>query len=178
MWFSGIKRVVKMEIKKEFKGNVGLFLVCAELSKRNLISMPTSRNTKGYDVVVLNPTTNKSIGVQVKCSDRKEFPILSCHWGDYKDKIKEKIIAPFIFVDISNFDALGYYILTKEELRELMKINIEKYINNRQRKFGMTLQELLEKEKREKRKSDLWVLRLDDVKDFKDKWDSIIELLR
>jgi len=50
---------VFMTIEKEFKGNVGLFLVCAEFSKRNLIAMPTSRNTKGYDVVVLNPKTNK-----------------------------------------------------------------------------------------------------------------------
>jgi len=51
-----------MEIKKEFKGSVGLFLVCAELSKQNLIAMPTSRNTKSYDIIVLNPDTNRSIG--------------------------------------------------------------------------------------------------------------------
>jgi len=83
-----------MEIKREFKGNVGLFLVCAELSKLNLIVMPTTRNTKGYDIVVLNPCTNKSVGLQVKCSDRKEFPIFSSHWKNYKEKIDEKILSP------------------------------------------------------------------------------------
>ena len=103
-----------MEIKKEFKGNVGLFLVCAELSKLNLIVMPTSRNTKGYDIVVLNPCTNKSVGLQVKCSDRKEFPIFSSHWKNYKEKIDEKILSPFVFVDISEINNPRYYILTRE----------------------------------------------------------------
>ena len=46
--------------ERQFKGNLGMFLVCAELSKHNLIAMPTSRNTKGYDIVVLNPRTNRA----------------------------------------------------------------------------------------------------------------------
>ena len=167
-----------MEIKKEFKGNVGLYLVCAELSKRNLIALPTSRNTKGYDVVVLNPTTNKSIGIQVKCSDKKEFPIFSSHWRDYEKKINEKILSPFILVDISNIDAPVYYILTKREMKNLMKVKIEEYINSYQEKHKITLEEMLKKEEKEKRKADLWVLKLSDVKDYKNRWRAIIDLLQ
>lgn len=92
------------DIKPQFKGNLGMFLVCAELSKLNLIAMPTSRNTKGHDIVVLNPQTNKAVGLQVKCTDRKDFPVLTSNWSDYEEKIEEKIMADFVFVDISELD--------------------------------------------------------------------------
>jgi hypothetical protein len=71
-------------IGREFKGNLGLYLVCVELSKLNLITMPTTRNTKGYDIMVMNPATNKATGVQVKCTDKKDFPVIASHWSDYK----------------------------------------------------------------------------------------------
>jgi len=167
-----------MEIKKEFKGNVGLFLVCAELSKRNLIAMPTSRNTKGYDIIVLNPATNKSIGVQVKCSDKKEFPIFSSHWKNYNDKINEKIMSPFVFVDISNIDDPRYYILTEEEMKDLAKEKIEGYIKIYQKKHKKTFEEMLKMEESTKRNANLWVLKLSDVEKYKNKWRSIINLLQ
>ena len=59
-------------LKKEYKGNVGLFLVCLEISKKNLIALPTSRNTRGLDLIVLHPDTNKAVGLKVKCSDQKK----------------------------------------------------------------------------------------------------------
>jgi len=159
-----------MGIKKEFKGNVGLFLVCAELSKRNLIAMPTSRNTKGYDVIVLNPDTNKSIGIQVKCSDKKEFPIINSHWKDYEEKIDERIICPFVFVDISDINNPRYYILMKDEVKNLIKETIERYIEEYQNKHKMTFREMLEMEERTKRRADLWVLKLSNIEKYKDNW--------
>jgi len=78
-----------MVIKKEFIRNVGLYLTCAELSKKELIALPTSRNTKGYDIVVLNPNTNKSLGLQVKCNLNKDFPIFR-YWKDYKKNYLNK----------------------------------------------------------------------------------------
>ncbi len=166
-----------MEIKKEFKGSVGVFLVCVELSKQNLIVMPTYRNAKGYDIIVLNPITNKSIGIQVKCSDRKEFPIFRSHWKNYKEKINEKIMCPFVFVDISDINNPTYYILTKDEVKSLMKDKIERYIKEYQKKKRMTFKEMLEMEEKTKRKADLWVLKLSDIEKYKDKWRSIIDLL-
>lgn len=38
------KIITMTEIKKEFKGNIGLFFTCNEISKMNFIAMPTSRN--------------------------------------------------------------------------------------------------------------------------------------
>jgi len=166
-----------MEIKKEFKGSVGLFLVCAELSKQNLIAMPTSRNTKSYDIIVLNPDTNRSIGIQVKCSDRKEFLIFSSHWKNYKKKIDERITCPFVFVDISDINNPPYYILTKDEVKSLIKNVIERYIEEYQKKHHTTFKDMLEMEEKAKRRVDLWVLKLSDVEKYKDRWRSIIDLL-
>jgi hypothetical protein len=65
---------MSQKVAKDFKGNVGIFLVAAKLSAMNIIALTTSRNTKGYDIVVLNPETNKGKGIQVKCTDKKDFP--------------------------------------------------------------------------------------------------------
>jgi len=48
-----------LSIEKQFKGSIGVYLVAAKLSQMNLIALTTARNTKGYDVVVLNSSTNK-----------------------------------------------------------------------------------------------------------------------
>lgn len=115
-----------------FKGNVGIFLVCAELSKNNLIAMPTSRNTKGYDIVVLKPETNKSVGLQVKCTDKKDFPVMSSHWKDYKKKI-EGILCDFVFVDISDSNKPRYFVLSDVEIKNLLKSKTENYLHEYQK---------------------------------------------
>ena len=166
------------DIKPQFKGNLGMFLVCAELSKRNLITMPTSRNTKGYDIVVLNPETNAAVGIQVKCTDRREFPILNSHWKDYKEKIKEKITSPFVFVDISDPDKPNYFIVSEEDLKSLLQSLIERYISDYGQKHGLSWGKMLEMERAGKRKPDLWVVRLSDIEVYKDRWETITNRLQ
>ena len=164
--FAGVSR---MEIKKEFKGNIGLYLVCAELSKRNLIALPTSRNTKGYDVVVLNPTTNKSIGIQVKCSDKKEFVIFGSNFKNYPIKIKEKILSPFVLVDISQWiktgSTVGYYILSESEMKKLLGKKMKRYISTHPHRKAV-------------KKPAPWSLKIKDIQKYKDEWGTIIGLLR
>ena len=166
------------EIKTQFKGNLGMFLVCAELSKRNLVAMPTSRNTKGYDVVVLNPETNEAVGIQVKCSDRKEFPVFNTHWNDYQQKTDEKIMSDFVFVDISEPDKPKYFIVGEKEVKRILKSRIEEYLQKYQQKYNLTWEQMLEKEQQEKRKPDLWVIKLTDIERCQDKWETIINRLR
>lgn len=167
-------------IEKEFKGNVGLFLVCAELSKHNLVAMPTSRNTKGHDLVVLNPETNKAVGIQVKCTDRKEFPILSSHWKDYIQNIESKILSDFVLVWISDPNRPEYFILSEAEIKSLLKSKIEEYSVRYQRKNSLNWEQLLEEEEREKKSRNLWVLKLSDVegKGYKGKWETITNRLQ
>jgi len=160
-------------VKRQFKGNVGIFLVCAEFSKKNLIAMPTSRNTEGYDIVVLNPETNKSIGVQVKCTDKREFPIITTHWGDYEKKIEEKILCDFVFVDISNLDKPHYFVLSGEEVKNLLKSHIKSYLSEYQKRHNLTFEQMLEKEKRTERMPDLWAIKLNDLEKHEGKWEII-----
>ena len=163
------------DIDRQFKGNLGMFLVCAELSKLNLVAMPTSRNTKGYDIVVLDPKTNAGAAIQVKCTDQpqKGFPILTSHWKDYQAKVEEKIMSDFVFVDISDPAKPTYFIVAREKLKRIVKSLIEQYTREYQQKHSLTWQQMLEKEQKEKRKPDLWVIRLGDIKAYRDNWDAI-----
>ena len=47
-------------------GNVGLYYVCYELSKRRWNVLPTSRNARGVDVVIYNQTATQTHTIQVK----------------------------------------------------------------------------------------------------------------
>ncbi len=49
-------------------GNIGLFHVCCELSRRGLNVVPTSRNTKSVDVIVGTADFSKHATIQVKTS--------------------------------------------------------------------------------------------------------------
>lgn len=166
------------DIKPQFKGNIGIFLVCAELSKLNLIAMPTSRNTKGYDIMIMNPKSNKAIGIQVKCTDRKDYPILSSYLKDYEKEIQEKIICDFVFVDISDSKNPGYYILSVNEMRELMKSRVKKYANEYGKRNTLSWEGILGKEEAEKRKPNLWALKLAYISEFGGRWETITDKLR
>lgn len=165
-------------IESQFKGNLGMFLVCAELSKRNLIAMPTSRNTKGYDIVVLDPKTNAAVSIQVKCTDRKEFPILSTHWRDYEEKIREKIVSDFVFVDISDSDKPNYFIMADKEVKDLLKFLIKKWASDYEGRHSLSWETMLDKESTEKLKANLWVISSKYIEAYKDRWETITNRLQ
>ena len=56
------------KLSTQIIGNIGLFHVCYELSRRNLNVVPTSRNTKSVDVIVGNEDFSRHVTVQVKAS--------------------------------------------------------------------------------------------------------------
>lgn len=160
-------------IEKQFKSNVGLFLVCAELSKKNLIALPTSRNTEGYDIILLNPKNKKSSGIQVKCSDKKEFPVFNSYWKDYERKIEEKVICDFIFVDISDLNNVKYFILSKEEVKDVMKLIFERYTIDYLQRKNLTLNDIYKKENNRNKKLDLWSVKLKDIESYKEGWEKL-----
>ncbi len=166
------------EIKREFKGNLGLFLVCVELSKLNLIAMPTTRNTKGYDIMVMNPDTNKAVGVQVKCTDKGDFPIVSSHWSDYESVFNDKILSDFVFVDILEMDKPNYFILSDNELKEVLTLSVKKYSEKYCAKNQLTWEGALEKERVGNRKPNLWTLKLNQIEQYRNKWRTIIDRLQ
>ena len=53
-------------MKQQFTGMTGVYLVAAELSKREFIASPTSRSAVGADVLVTDAECDNSHSVQVK----------------------------------------------------------------------------------------------------------------
>jgi len=90
-------------------GNVGLYFVCCELSKRGWNVMPTARNAKGVDIIAYDLTATHYIGVQVKALSKKSpVPLgnsLDRVMGDY-------------WIIVNNLDATpGIFVLKPEEVR-------------------------------------------------------------
>lgn len=59
-----------MASKHQLTGMTGVYLVAAELSKRNFIASPTSRSAQGADLLVTDTECKKSFAVQVKTNAR------------------------------------------------------------------------------------------------------------
>jgi hypothetical protein len=161
----------KLSIEKQFKGNVGMYLVAAKLSQMNLIVLTTSRNTKGYDIVVLNPSTNRGKGIQVKCSDRREFPILQSFLKDYLQEIQRKIMSDFVFVDISNLEHPRFFVIPMEEMRRVIQKSIEEWMYRTPHKKSIAEMKKTEKKKQQ------WTLDLEDIEEYEDNWKPLIESL-
>lgn len=59
----GRKRKTKVpaqDITNQIVGNAGLYLICFELTKRGWNVLPTSRNTKGIDIVIFSQDGTKT----------------------------------------------------------------------------------------------------------------------
>lgn len=60
-----------IEKSNQIIGNVGLFYVSYLLSKMGWNVLPTSRNTKGIDIIIYNHNARKKISIQVKALSGK-----------------------------------------------------------------------------------------------------------
>ena len=165
-------------LRKEIKGNLGLFLVCTEITKRNLIALPTSRNTKGIDLVILNDESNKSVGLQIKCSDKKEYPVINSYWHDYEEEVRKKIIFPFVFVDISDINKPRYFILSKKEAVNILIKEIREYVNRYLQRTQNPIDEILAQRKQNKNRKDVWVIKQEWIESYENKWETVLSIIK
>jgi hypothetical protein len=66
--------MVNLEMPKKSKqlvGNMGIFYICYELSKRGWNCLPTTRNAKGIDLVIYSQNAKILHTIQVKSLSRK-----------------------------------------------------------------------------------------------------------
>jgi len=59
------------KVSKTLIGVAGVHHVVSELSRRNLIALPTTRETAGYDVIVATVDGKRHANIQVKASSRQ-----------------------------------------------------------------------------------------------------------
>jgi len=85
-------------------GSAGVHFVCAELCMHGLIALPTIRNTKGMDVVVLAQGGKFISNLQVKTSAKKvSFWPISEHYQDWNGKNDYYVFVRY--VDNEKFEA-------------------------------------------------------------------------
>jgi len=62
----------KNKPSKQLVGNVGLYYVCYELSKRGWNALPTSRNARGVDLVIYSQDAIRTHTIQIKSLSKKD----------------------------------------------------------------------------------------------------------
>jgi hypothetical protein len=97
-------------------GNMGLYVVCFELSKRGWNVMPTSRNARGIDIVGYDQGGKKTITVQVKALSRSS-PV---PFG--KDQALCNLIAEVVIIARGVRTSPRYFIATPDEVRPLIHV--------------------------------------------------------
>jgi hypothetical protein len=63
-----------MKYSNQVVGNMGMYYICYELSRRGWNALPTSRNAKGIDIVIYNNNASVRHTIQVK-SLSKRVPV-------------------------------------------------------------------------------------------------------
>lgn len=115
-----------MELTQEQKGKIGETAVMLELLKKgfNVININNSYpNYKNADLICMNANNGKSVMIQVKTGTTQN--ILTGFTSDVKGsipKLEEKIIGPWVFVYMPDdkMSNMEFYILTREEVIELI----------------------------------------------------------
>jgi hypothetical protein len=88
-------------------GNIGLFYVCYELSKRGWNCLTTTRNARGVDIVIYSQNGKEKYTIQVKSlSGRTPVPFGS----------KFYLMSDFVIVCRTVFDKPEVFILTPKEV--------------------------------------------------------------
>ena len=99
-----------MTLPPPIVGNIGLYYVCFKLSKLGWNVMPTSRNTRGIDVVCFSMDGKRKLTIQVKSlSKRPSVPL---------GKSLDKIMGDYwVIVNSLNTDKPRMYVLLPDEVR-------------------------------------------------------------
>ena len=115
-----------MKLTNKQKGELGEILVSMKLINMGLdvVNLNTvKRNYKNADLICMNANNGKSVMIQVKTGTTQNI-----HTGFTSDvkgsipKLEEKIIGPWVFVYMPDdkMSNMEFYILTKEEVIELI----------------------------------------------------------
>ena len=118
---------MKPQINKLMTGLAGEYLVAGMMNLRGWVASLTLKNYPGVDIFGMNPNTGENVSIQVKsCWDN------NCWIGvrhSERPQMEERIKGPFVFVHMESLDAVSYYILTQQELIDLVNRTDDAYFN-------------------------------------------------
>ena len=130
-----------MELTQEQKGKIGETAVMLELLKKgfNVININNSYpNYKNADLICMNANNGKSVMIQVKTGTTHN--ILTGFTSELDgtiQKLEESIIGPWVFVYMPDdkMSNMEFYILTREEVIELIYSSNKWYATEYYRKL-------------------------------------------
>lgn len=112
------------KLSKNQKGAIGEHLVAAKLLEQGFdvfMANMSINNAKAYDILAVIPDNLTTHFIQVKFNSTKFFnagmTIGQCLDYDY---LSQRIVGPWIFVDGSQKDKYDFYILTRQEVIDLL----------------------------------------------------------
>ncbi len=109
-------------------GIAGEYFVAGELSRRGYIASLTLRNTRGVDIVVSNEDATRSVGVQVKTS-QKTAPLWLLDKKVEKGADEEYAANLFfVFVNLPQSGQPKYYIVPLREVAEYARRRHETWL--------------------------------------------------
>lgn len=149
--------MAKKQINGLMTGLAGEYMVAGMMNMKGWIASLTLKNFPGVDIFGKNPETDQNISVQVKTTrDKYSFNI-----GINRPKRKELdqiIKGPFVFVHIDESENVSYYILTRDEIIDLINTTDDDYYAR----------------KKDKSKEDYpMAIQHKYLTPFKDKWESL-----
>jgi hypothetical protein len=103
---------IQPKLANQLVGNMGLFYVCYELSRRGWNCLPTSRNAKGIDLVIYSQDAAKMLTIQVKSLSRRN----AVPFGKAKS-----LIAHFLIVCVLLENPEIYILDAKEAIEALYR---------------------------------------------------------
>ena len=130
-----------MELTQEQKGKIGETAVMLELLKKgfNVININNSYpNYKNADLICMNANNGKSVMIQVKTGTTHN--ILTGFTSEFDGtirKLEESILGPWVFVYMPDdkMSNMEFYILTREEVIELISSSNKWYATEYYRKL-------------------------------------------
>ena len=102
--------MVSKKLPKQVVGLAGLYYVCYRLAKNGWIVMPTSRNTRGFDIVALSPNLRERITIEVKSFSDKNAVSLGRRC---------EILADYLVICTNVLEEPVTYVLRREEVKQL-----------------------------------------------------------
>jgi hypothetical protein len=167
-------------LNNRLAGQVGEFLVCAELGRRGITATPFSGNVPEFDLIATDSNL-KSVPIQVKVTRGKTFQSNITKWLNIEidetreiqiDKGEKTIDNPdLIFVCIFLSDAINnnpdrYFILRKKDVQEICVSLYREWMGKRSWKRPKNYKSLH------------CTYSIDDLEKYEDKWDIILNILK
>ena len=148
---------MKKNIEKHLIGLIGEYFVAGMMSLKGWVASLTLKNYPSVDIFGLDPETEKTINIQVKTTKNvKSYQIGVMR--SQRPEIDNIITCPFVFVYIDKNNNIDYYILSRNQLIDLIIMTDDEYYN---------------RPRKEPLKDYPIAINLKDMIEYKDKWQNL-----